>query len=487
MRLKILAPFQTNFEIKSEQPIRDPVEYAQFWTDIAASKAELRTVLSHRLPLSSELKEIGFLHQHRLNPHNRYRSLDNDSLERTIHVMELNFDEVDFNIIEFHPTDAADTSILSQLFQNVIHLTCRVYDHSISLLELDIDLEDWLQARPQSEVPDFLDEIQRASIELGAAVSQWCYDTLLKHIFTWLMDEHAESHRFVDTSTQEMDETREGKVLWVTRTLIFEQDEPDNRETIVRHWLKDSGGADNKELVDEVVKGETQHMTRWLNYLFREKSYETLEIRWDKQSHCVWAFNDEWEAMIYAQYFYGALDILDLHLTKILAYTLADEPNIQIEQQKNILADNIRKTNLLLIQLHDSSKYYKRAVKAHLDAILAYWDFDELLVQPVQRKITLCQERLTVLHQQAAAKSAIYTDMILLGIGVTSIFGTFIALAEYGRTMANDVNLASYDVNSTNIVDWFSAQPTDVILVVSSILSLLLVVLYFYYRQLQAS
>jgi hypothetical protein len=90
-----------------------------------------------------------------------------------------------------------------------------------------------------------------------------------------------------------------------------------------------------------------------------------------------------------------------------------------------------------------------------------------------------------LLHQKEAARSAIYTDIILLGIGITSIFGTSLALAEYGRTMATDADLGSYDVTRTPFIDWFAALPTDVILVGASILSLLLVVLYAYYRKQQ--
>jgi hypothetical protein len=278
-------------------------------------------------------------------------------------------------------------------------------------------------------------------------------------------------------------------VLWVTRTLIFEQDDGADKEAIVRHWLKDSGGNEEengKLLIDQIIDCEDQHLTRWLNYLFREGSYPAEVANPDEPFELVKPFCDEWEAMIYAQFFYAALDIVDLHLTRILAYALSQDHDPQISRLKSLLEHNIHKANLLLIQHHDNSKYYKRTVNAKLDEILDYWDFETVLVEPVQRKITLCQERLTLLHQEEVAKSAVYTDLILLGIGVTSIFGIFLSLAEYGRTMANDVDLASYDVNSTNIVDWFARQPTDVILVISSVLSLLLVVLYFYYRKVQA-
>lgn len=487
MKLKLLAPFQTSFEIISEIPIKEPIKYEQFWERVAQNKDDLRIFLPHDLSLSSSLEEVRFPHRFRLNPSNRYRSLASDSLERTIHVLEIDFDDSTFLAAE---QISVDDELMQKLLNNLNRLLCRVYDHGISLLELDIDLEDWLQQAAAAEITTELDALQQAGIDLGELLARWCNDQVLEPLFAWIFEAEQESGHFVAKTKKEGGGLVNGNVLWVTRTLIFEKGDEQNRNEIIAHWLKDSGGTERingHTLIEEIINNENGHMTRWLNYLFREASYQSLEPQRIAPTNCARPFCDEWEAMLYAQYFYAALDVVDLHLTNILAHTLADEPEIKIERQKELLADNIRQTNLLLIQLHDSSKYYKRTVKTKLDDILDYWDFTEVLVNPVQRKITLCQERLQVLHQQEAAKSAIYTDMILLGIGVTAIFGTFIALAEYGRTMANDVNLASYDVNSPNFVDWFAAQPTDVILVVSSFLSLTLVVIYFYYRKTQVS
>jgi len=189
--------------------------------------------------------------------------------------------------------------------------------------------------------------------------------------------------------------------------------------------------------------------------------------------------------MLWAQFYYAALDVVDLRLTRILAQSFSRDPELNLNELKQRLEREMERANLLLLQFHDSAKYYKRTVKAEIDAILDYWSFQEVLVEPVQRKITVCEERLSLLHQQEAARSAVYTDMILLGIGITSIFSTLLALAEFGRTMANDANLASYDATSTNLVERFASQPTDAILILACIVSLLLVGLYFYYRRRQ--
>lgn len=510
MRYKLLAPVRTDFSIVSEAPIRDPDRYAAFWDEVAKNKHKLRPRLAGEWALSEELNEIRFPHAstHRRSPFNRYQSLESDSLERPIHVLEV---ELGRSAIAAATTPEA--SLQGGLFgRRIERLIWRVFDHGISLLEVDIRLGDFLHTVPSTQVPATLNDLQQAGVVMGERLARRCTDALLQPLFDGL---HAipESAKYIESDTETRGHKANGTVLWVTRTLIFEKRDDPNRAAVIRHWLKDTGsvedenddakledGKDKEKLIDRLVRDDTQHLTRWLNYLFREGSYSTLPHAPDRdeqsensaapsgraeQPELAKPFCDAWEAMLYAQFFYGALDIVDLHLTHILAQSLARDSSLKVDQLKALLEQNIRKANLLLLQFHDSAKYYKRTVKSELDAILEHWDFETVLIEPVQEKIRLCRERLTLLHQKEAARSAIYTDIILLGIGITSIFGTSLALAEYGRTMATDADLGSYDVTSAHFIDWFAALPTDVILVGASILSLLLVVLYAYYRKQQ--
>jgi hypothetical protein len=489
MKLKLLSPFQTNFSIVSELLIRNPQAYQQFWCEVSAKKERLRMKLGHLPSLSADLSEVHFPHQYQLSPFNRYRTLDSDSLERTIHVIELHLEDVSFLIKRLQENE--DTALCT-LAKGIIRLVCRIFDHGIGLLELDIDLGDQLQTAEASRVTQVLDDLQQTGVTMGEAAANISTELVLEPIFSWLYNnhEHEEANHFLESGFYQGKQSQTGAVLWVTRTLIFEEGDDANRDIIIRHWLIDSGGneeIDGQTLVEKIIAEKDGHLTQWLNYLFREGSYQSLIPEKNSFSGTIKPFCDEWEAMLYSQFFYAALDIIDLHLTRILAYTLPEKPDINIDQQKKLLARNIRKTNLLLIQLHDSAKYYKRTVKAKLEEILAYWDFSEVLVDPVQRKIDLCQKRLSVLHAEEAARSSVYTDAILLGIGLTTIVSTLLALAEYGRTMANDVNLASYDVKSPNVIDLIAAQPTDVILVLSTALSVLLVIVYIYYRKVQVN
>lgn len=496
MRLKLLAPVRTEFSIVSEAPILESGRYAAFWDTVAEHSPALRARLSAALRPSEHDGVIQLRFPHRpaycLDPFNRYQSLEGDSLERPLHVLEVHLD---------HPAAGAHlppdvSALLKRSNLYVEQITWRVFDYGISLLEVDIHLGEVLDAVTSEQIPAVLNDLQQTGVRVGERLAAHGAERLLRPLFDELYD-IAGSTDFIESDPAPHGPDANGKVLWVTRTLIFDA-ESDAHPPVIRHWLKDvglTGGerdaletpADEhrESLIDRLIHDDTQHLMRWLNYLFRERAYPAEATYPGTRSRLVKPFCDAWEAMLHAQFYYGALDLVDLRLTRILAQSLTPDSSLQVDQLKAVLEQNIRKANLLLVQFHDSSKYYKRTVKSELDDILAHWDFERVLIEPVKDKIKLCEERLTLLHRKEAARSAIYTDVILLGIGITSIFGTSLALAEYGRTMANDADLGSYDVNSANFIEGFAALPTDVILVGAFVLSLLLGVLYAHYRKRQ--
>ena len=135
------------------------------------------------------------------------------------------------------------------------------------------------------------------------------------------------------------------------------------------------------------------------------------------------------------------------------------------------------------MERRDLAKYLKRAVRREMDAILAFWGYEKLLEEPVRFKIETCDRRLAELAARRTARSAMFTDLILLGIGVTSILGTALALTEFGRSIASDPASTVYDLGRSSIVEWVAAQPADAILLASGMTSVLMVVLYLFFRR----
>lgn len=195
-------------------------------------------------------------------------------------------------------------------------------------------------------------------------------------------------------------------------------------------------------------------------------------------------FRDQWDALRYAQVFYGTLDRIDTRLSKILADSAAVAASRwELDQLRGQLLSLSQRAELIIMERQDLSKYLKRAVRVEMDAILEFWDYDGLLAQPVRFKIEICDRRLAELAARRTARSGMFTDLILLGIGVTSILATALAVTEFGRSMANDPDMAAYDLGRSSMVEWVAAQPADAILIASGVVSLLLVIMYLFFRR----
>jgi hypothetical protein len=478
MLLKLLAPLRTDFAIISERPLQAPRQYAAFWDEASNRVQELRSPLPGGF--SEAMHEIRFahrtMHHAMLGNGSMYRTLASDSMARPLHILEVHLSP---DHIQMIPDDD----------MTLKEVVIRVYDHHITLIEADLELDVQLQQLPADAVETHLDTLQQSAILLGEALGHHCNNRILEPLFAWI-DSLPDAGEYIDHTARSLSEDR---VKWVTRTLVFEpSDAATNRDAIIHHWLINSGGTeeiDGETRIERLQDDPAGHMNLWLNYLFREEAYPARDpsARHDSPDVLARPFCDAWEGLLHAQYYYAALDVVDSHLTTILASAWMPGREVNVDSLKQLLEYNIRNANLLLIQHHDNAKYYRRAVKEELDTILSYWQFDYVLIEPVQNKIGLCESRLQLLLQQEAARSAIFTDMILLGIGITGIFSTFLGLAEFGRTMATDVELASYDVNSPNLIAWLAVQPTDVILVLSLVLSAVLAILYLFFRQQQGA
>lgn len=483
MILKLLAPIRTEFAIISERPLQQADDYAAFWSHVDNLSGKFTQQIGDDV---AKLHQVYFAHRQISDQGSKYQTLTSDSMSRSLHILEVHLRLSPKHIPTPDNMDGQTRWMHQHLVDNLKHIVIRVYDHHIALLEADISLDAHMQGLSSAEISEKTADLEKAAIALGENISRLCYKNVMAPLFEWLK-QIRRANEYIDMFDSPIATER---VMWVTRTIIFEEQDTVLRREMIHHWLENSGGAEVEpesgktytELVQEDKRGYLLH---WLNYLIREGLYNADRLNIHQPTIPARPFCDEWQAMIYAQYYYATLDFVDSHLTTILAKAWAPVGDLKIDSLKSLLEYNLRNANLLLLQRQDNAKYYKRSVKNVLDTILAYWGFQDVLVLPVQQKITLCESRLQLLMQQEAAKSAIFTDMILLSIGITGIFSTFLGLAEFGRTMATDVELASYDLNSANLIEWLAAQPTDVILVLSLILSMVLAILYLFFRQRQ--
>lgn len=497
MKLHLMASLRTHFNLRDEEINATSSDYEQFWQ--RAYEASSYN--------DNKFKSIQFLHRRsrREEQHSRFRSVDKDSLTRPLPILifEVSPDNpvaaVCWQKVIAQFTDQQELLNKMQLIGNSINIS--LYDNCVALLQMDFDITKIMNEQKQEELANLLDLIQAAGIKMGEYLSRDLYQDSIKPFLQHLLELDNEASRFIVNENFQFKRALNNAVLlpsstvdnhvivvnWVTRTLLVESQDKQNLPKVIEHWLKDCG---DQQIIDDARDNSAACAIRWLNYLFREDAY-SWKTDGNGEINYTAPFSDEWQAMMNAQYYYATFEALNDSLRSTLSFAYQSSGRMKqktishLRTLNRALERDIVAANLAIIEYHNNFGYYNRNVGNVMKQIMAGWDFDEAILSQVKHNISLCEQRIAELHQKAASRSGFYSDILLLGIAVTSIVAFLFQLIEYGRNMSNDANLAIYESNSWNLVEFVSERPTDFIITLSLGIIIVLFVLYSWFRRVK--
>lgn len=422
--LRWLAPVPIDFACVVGAADRDGEAYATFW-ESARAKVNDPSVTFHHAQLDVEGLE--------------YARAAGDELPRSLEVV----------------SGSADPGELGVDLDGV---TCRdlswsIFDHGVALVEGTVRLS--IGARG----PDAAYEAEERLQALGDVLARACVAGPMTDVIETVAAVPGAERQVVVAGRGH------GRPLWVARALLLDVRDPRAVE-FARGWLT---GVDSEAdaLVDAMVQGPRTNVTRWLNYVYRSDIDTSVQ----------------WNALRRAQYFYAGLRGVDRGLTEILAWSMTDDRRVSLSGLRTELEGAMSRAQALLLLKAEVSTYASRISRAEFEAILRCWDYREVLDEPVRQKLDLCRQRIDALAADRAARSSVFTDVILMTIGVTSILSTALALVAFGRDSAEDASQSSFDLGAGSITTWFASQPIDAVVVISSVVSLVLVLTFVILRR----
>jgi hypothetical protein len=481
--LRVLAPVVVDYFAVPGAALRDPTGYAGFWAAQQPVVDRLLVRLAAEVPAAEVVTapvtapdggpsrpppRIVLEHTEPTSSLNLYRTISDHAVNRPVHVLT-------GMLMPEHLPGNFDLG----RGVSVTEIAFRLYDHGLMLLEVLADIGPWLSKIDVDQVGEQLDALQARVVAMGERAARDTHRCYLVPVLAALRQADRDERVLLTATPDAGPATTElGEALWVTRSLVVNPVDQ-IRERAVRHWIKDVAIADDsippaERLLDPV--DPTNHLIRWLNYCFVDRGEGSGRMAPGDP------FHDPWDALRYAQVYYGTLDRIDARLSKILADSVASPSRWELDQLNDRLVDQSRRAELIIMAQRDLRKYLKRSVRNEMAAILAFWDTEEVLEGPVRFKIEVCGRRLGELAARRTARSALFTDLILLGIAVTSILGTAVAVTQFGREISSDPAMAVYDLGGSSIVEWVASQPADAILITSALASVVLVVLYLFFR-----
>ncbi|NIR50952.1 hypothetical protein GWO43_20235 [candidate division KSB1 bacterium] len=505
MRLKLMAPFRSHLCLNAGilPFVEIDNDYIEFWTRIEDA-VEKQKAKNHR-----HFKKIKFMHSDS-NVRKEaipYSSIEEDSLKCALHLLELVPKRTDE--IMHESFERAVQKEGGEDMTDIVRKTCtpdpdsvflRIFDNTISMVEVSLDLHNFSQHVDQSNYQSFLDTLRDVGIAYAYNYITKLYD---QAIFPFLKElsqgfdpdsdyikRVGRYENFNDMSYKPYKRSKLSRgdkgllvpkqsqptamVLWVTRMLILDDAQQDFVNDLVDHWLKDIG--DQKE-IDKVKADPNAYSLAWLHYLVRENvnAPNEADMKLDRTDS---EFDDAWNSMIMSQYYYSALECLNNNLQHVIGLSYSPRADQELRELNRHLKSTMASTNLLIINYNEMQKYLKRSKLQAMKQIMKKWDFDNL-TEHAKNKMALCKERIDNLHKVSTERSTLYTDIILLGIGAISIISLLVGLSQYGRTLSADATLGFRDESPLDIFGLISRIPTDLILVLS--FAVIVVISVFYY------
>lgn len=422
-----MAPIHVGFTSLPGVIDRDPDGYRRFWDDVEERTGSSRWVIHRGGRADAPLG---------------WSKASADTLPRPLEVVSGRIDPA---------------ALPSREDLRTVELSWSLYDHGVLLVEGVLRTADGVSGAHLENV----DHWEAAVQDYGETLSRFCAEHEYQKL-SELLASLPQSAAFV-----RLEDVEVTRPLWVTRAYVLHRRTKATKR-FARSWV--SGIDRTHDLtIERVIAGAEPLLAQWMNHVHRADRADEV--------------TRSWHALQKAQFFWAAMQWIDEALRHILAWSMGDRIDVSVSQLRRELRATIDEAQDLLMLRAEVRQHVSRSSHAEMQRFLGFWEFSELLEKPVLEKVDNCKERLASLAEDRAARSAVFTDIILMGIGVTSVLATAIALVQFGRDASKDPSQSVYDFGGGSITSWLSSQSMDAILVLSLMLSIMLIVVFIWKRR----
>ncbi len=119
-----------------------------------------------------------------------------------------------------------------------------------------------------------------------------------------------------------------------------------------------------------------------------------------------------------------------------------------------------------------------------VNKILKGWGFQRL-VDNLHDVIAIARTRHEQLLQRAAARSSVFTDLLLFAIGSVAVLDFFVGLSMAGRQLASDSAIGRRDEGWFDILGFVSSLRMDTVFSLGASIIIVVALLLFWYRRRQ--
>lgn len=433
MKMKLIAPFKTNFNVLYFNAIKDYHQYTQFWDEIQKNFIDEPFIEVHH----TSKEELV------------YEEIESDGNNFSPKVLTFKGDPTwqgIFNKANEFFQDSIDTYQIR--FDEMLDATlCHVYDNAIGILETDIYIKDETIQKDEEAMSRFLRRIQRIGNKLMKFFVHNYYEQVVKErikdiqrldVYPFIQKKHM-SEQIMNKQDKRLKsiffgEAKIGSPLWVNRTLYVASLE--NPELVYNQWL--SLGEEDLEQVKKVIQRDGFYFG-WGNNFVGE--------HYDKQ-----VLTSAIESVNLCQYYNVVLDDVNSRLSKLIGevYTTNNKEKTMKRIEK-ILEINIENANLLFLQLNEHSLNLQGHRKKYFDDLLKKWKI-RVIQENIENKITFSKAKLNDYYRKSTKLSSTVSESILFGIGGIALVDFFANISQFARTIKSNPAMSAIDDDSFGFI-----------------------------------
>ena len=141
-----------------------------------------------------------------------------------------------------------------------------------------------------------------------------------------------------------------------------------------------------------------------------------------------------WDVMYCAQYYYAAMDVVNINLVKYIGITFNRQSSKMLRAINNDMENIINAVTILSVRYNDLSMEMQGIPRKLFNILQNEWDFPTM-VSNVQKKLDLCKSNINVLNQEVNNRNQGRTELMLTSLAGISIMSIFIELGSYATQL----------------------------------------------------
>lgn len=322
-----------------------------------------------------------------------------------------------------------------------------VYPGALAIAEVTLDevpeldghaLEVWAQDQTEVRLREIFDDLRRALAQARKALPDHVLDA----------GRGAAPERELS-----FDITR------ISRTLVLS---PDDRQepgvqAVVTEWLASTIRPEEAELINA---GALDVSMSWVNYVIVDTDpARTRELT---------------ATMRIAQYFWSAQEWLNAETQAIIAGALTGG---RVRKAEARLVASRSRMQMLQVEYNALRSVLSRAKEARLQDILTGWSYDTLAANGALL-VEMSSSRISEIAARRADRSSLFTDMILVAIGLFAVLDVLVGLLAFSREINARPALQYTDSGVSQVLSVFADLNTDTTLFGGGLAVLILLGVY---------